>query len=338
MNTGTTSTTSRGLRLALRAYPAAYRAERGEEITAVHADSTTGAGRLATARETAGVAAYGLRVRTGLTASGTGGRLLATIAPLAAAMALGQQLHSLWYLQQDWDWQQPADQSPIVHYHFMLIASVIPAVLWLLVVAAGLLRKWTTARVLAALAGVAVIAAWLAEQLAMNGGWEPGMLVDGTDLVLSAGPAAVWALLVFAAPGDLLDSTIPRRPRAAALPFLLLLTGIVQGNLTAFDLPLQDIVTLSNACLLLGLLSLAFLRWGRLLPTATGLTVLPLALCTVVPYYGPKLFVWENDTLIAASSVVVQYLLAVTLVALVAAAAVRYLRPTQEAPSPLGLE
>ncbi|MFJ3220911.1 hypothetical protein ACIPLC_33935 [Kitasatospora sp. NPDC086801] len=105
MNTGTTSTTGatlRGLRLALRTYPAAYRAEHGEEITAVHADATAGAGRLATIRETVGIAAYGLRVRTGITASNTAGRLLATTAPLAAAMALGQQLTALAFLPRAW--------------------------------------------------------------------------------------------------------------------------------------------------------------------------------------------------------------------------------------------
>ncbi|WP_035791850.1 hypothetical protein [Kitasatospora mediocidica] len=344
--TGTTGATSRGLRLALRAYPAAYRAECGEEITAVHADCTEGAGRLATARETAGVAAYGLRVRTGLTASGTGGRLLATTAPLATALALGRYVPGLWYFPQSWRQavvdpslgMQEAAGGPLVDWRPELITSAMPGVLWLLVVVAALFRRWTAARILAAMAGVAVITDCLVRTHIMRT-WAEGSAPDYGNFVLWGGAGVVWSLLVLATPGDLLDSTVPRRPRAAVLPVLLLLPGVLQSKLHAITNPEA---MLSVVCIPLALLSLAFLRWGRLLPAATGLAVLPMALGVVVPGYLPSTgdAGWDARDWVASDLVGIdllgEYVLAVTLAVLVTAAAVRYLKHTADAPGPLG--
>ncbi|MDH6115435.1 hypothetical protein P3T36_006623 [Kitasatospora sp. MAP12-15] len=335
MNTRTTRTTatmSRGLRLALRAYPAAYRAERGEEITAVHADATEGAGRLATARETAGIAAYGLRVRTGTTASGTGGRLLATTAPLAAAMALCQQLPFLWHLPQEWQMAIPTADT-IGDGRPSVVAAAVPGVLWLLVVAAMLLRRWTAARILAVLAAVAAVAQWFVGYL-LEGMWAPGLAPDYASLVSTAGAGVLWALLVFAAPGDLLDSTAVRRPRDAVLPVLLPAVSILQNHLDLFGVPGQTAAMLTGVYFVLNLLPLASLRWGRLLPAATALAALPLTLSfsMVFAFYGvfPWYSSWYGDL-----GVLVRYLLAVTLVTLVTVAAVRYLKPTPETQNPL---
>ncbi|MDH6133035.1 hypothetical protein P3T37_002429 [Kitasatospora sp. MAA4] len=329
MNTGTISTTSRGLRLALRVYPAAYRTERGEEITAVHADATSGAGRLATARETAGVAAYGLRVRTGLTASGTGGHLLATTAPLAAALALGDQLRVLAHLPQDWG-QTAAEYRPA------LIASAVPGVLWLLVVAAMLLRRWTTARVLAALAAVAAVASWLAGELSVQR-WAPGMPPDYLLLVGRAGAGVLWSLLVFAAPGDLLDSTIARRPRAAVLPSLLLAASILDGYVGVVDASLPTIQVVTAIVLSAGLLALVLLRWARLLPAATGVAFLPLALTYAVVFVVPQFFSWD-DYWLGNLGVLISYLVGAAVLALLTAGAVRFLKPSPQATGPLGTE
>ncbi|WP_035798045.1 hypothetical protein [Kitasatospora mediocidica] len=337
MNTDTTSTTSRGLRLALRLYPAAYRAECGEEITAVHADATTGAGRLATARETAGVAAYGLRVRTGLTASGTAGRLLATTAPLAAAMALGQQLPVLQHLSDSWQTAGATIDSPI-DSHAQVIANAVPGVLWLLVVGAALLRRWTTARILGALAGVAVIAPWLVSYH-LQTTWAPGMPPDYVSLVASAGSGVLWAVMVFAAPGDLLDSTVGRRPRAAVLPVVLLAASIaVDGPLHLYGRIFGDTQQTDQgvgaAYLLLGLLALAFLRRGRLLPAAAGLILLPLGLTDIV-LFNPVFYwnggvsgYWQGEV-----GLLVSYLVGAVLLVLAMAGAVRFLGRT---PSPEG--
>ena len=220
MNTGTTSTTSRGLRLALRVYPAAYRAERGEEITAVHADLTEGAGKLATARETAGVAAYGLRVRTGLTAErhrrtparhhrAAGRRHGArpvTARPVAppAVLATGTAARP----------PAPAG-TPIVDWHPVLVASVVPGVLWLLVVAAALLRRWTAARILAALAGVAAVAHVVRPASHTMAAWAPGM--GRTTRTWSSRPERAWCGPCWSSPPPATCSTA-RSPAGRAPP------------------------------------------------------------------------------------------------------------------------
>ncbi|MFD4531972.1 hypothetical protein ACFWNL_20180 [Kitasatospora sp. NPDC058397] len=348
MNTATTGTALRGLRLALRAYPAAYRAERGEEIAAVHADSTAGAGRLAVIRETVGVAAYGLRVRTGITASSTAGRLLATTAPLAAAMALGQQLTALVFLPEKWR-QATANHSyalqhpgtAFVDWHSPLIAQTVTQVPWLLVVVALLFRRWTTVRTLAALAGVAAIAQCFVQQHEI---WTvvPGFPPDYTLLIMSSGANVLWSLLLFAAPGDLLESTIARRPRAAVPPALVLVASLLLSNLgrlgallheSALPVLPQPVLTLMGACIPLALLSLASLRWGRLLPAATALAVLPPVLSLGLA--GNAFFTWYDNEL-GDLGLLCQYLLTVTLIALTTAAAVRYLKPAPGDPSRLG--
>ncbi|WP_404815324.1 hypothetical protein [Streptomyces thermolineatus] len=69
----------------LRLYPAAYRQAHGDEIAAIHAEATAGAGPVGRLREDADVAAHALRVRLRITSTDPAGRLLAAAAPYAVA-------------------------------------------------------------------------------------------------------------------------------------------------------------------------------------------------------------------------------------------------------------
>ncbi len=69
---------------ALSLYPRAYRMAYGEEIAAHYAESTAGASRLERWREAADLAGHGMRLRSRLTSTDTGGRILAAAAPYAA--------------------------------------------------------------------------------------------------------------------------------------------------------------------------------------------------------------------------------------------------------------
>ncbi|MDH6113376.1 phosphoglycerol transferase MdoB-like AlkP superfamily enzyme [Kitasatospora sp. MAP12-44] len=147
---------------------------------------------------------------------------------------------------------------------------------------------------------------------------------DYTDLVSTAGAGVLWALLVFAAPGDLLGSTVARRPRAAVLPALLLAASTLVHSAGVISASQNTTETLSATFLLLGLLSLAFLRWGRLLPTATGLAILPIVFTNAVLLLSYHVFSWF-DYWLGDLGMLVNYVVGATLVALLTAGAVRFL-------------
>ncbi|MFJ5924577.1 hypothetical protein ACIQF6_18460 [Kitasatospora sp. NPDC092948] len=91
-----------GLKLALLLHPAAYRRERGGELAAVFTDSTAGAGRWTTARETVDLAGHGVRLRLGLSSDGVLAQLAAPAAPFAATAAVGGGLALLLRGLADW--------------------------------------------------------------------------------------------------------------------------------------------------------------------------------------------------------------------------------------------
>ncbi|WP_035794191.1 hypothetical protein [Kitasatospora mediocidica] len=330
MNTATTGPSSpRGLRLALALYPAAYRAERGAEIAAVHADSTAGAGPLTVARETLGVAAYGLRVRTGLTPGRTAGALLAAVAPLAVAAGAGQALPTLFWFAQHWGSGQGGlgDRGSLRE---LSVASGITAVLWLMVAAAALVGRWTAARILTVLAAVGALSQWLVFQYrVLDGDFGRSMPLDLHSLIAMAGPPVLWALLVIAAPRELLDTPSAHRPQELVAP-LLVTTAFA---LLHSELSDQSVLLLQQLiwpiALPLFLLALLALRWGRLLPAAVGLTALPAALLLGVT--STRLS-WMRSGMGPLGGFVGAALLAV----LVLAVTVRFLPQTPEGSARLG--
>ncbi|BAJ30202.1 MULTISPECIES: hypothetical protein [Kitasatospora] len=254
------------LRTVLALYPAGYRRDRGDELAEVFADSTAGAGRLATAREALDLAGYGLRLRTGLSATALGGRLLAVAAPLLAGALAGQvalpgdlrfwRVGAVARAGFDVPWQQLPDGLAL------LGLTVVPV---LLAVAAAF-GAWRAARTLA---GVVVLLG--AVQLAVAAfvaptGWL--LLLDATSLL----PYLAAGGMLLAVPAELLER--PGRLLVAAGAGAGLLVTRAHGGYDTWRLMdgwLPPLLLL--APLLLVVLGAAR---GRLLPAAVGLAVLPL--------------------------------------------------------------
>ncbi|GAA2788697.1 hypothetical protein RMN57_22195 [Kitasatospora sp. CM 4170] len=187
------------LRAALRLYPARYRRERADEMAAVFADTTAGSGRLSTAREAFDLAAYGLRIRTGLTSSSSGGRLTALTAPLAAGASAG--LAAAYHLVgHSWLHVELPDGARDVPF-FLVVAAM--TTLPVLGAVAALFGRWSAARVLAGGTAFAVLA-HLALLAAVT---APG---DGIWVAMYAfqfeGAFLLWSLVQLAAPRDALPS------------------------------------------------------------------------------------------------------------------------------------
>ncbi|GAA1245454.1 hypothetical protein GCM10009665_40390 [Kitasatospora nipponensis] len=320
---------SRALRLALRLYPAGYRAERAEEMAAVYADSTAHGGRLVAARELVGIAGYGLRVRGGLTAAGVGGRLMAVAAPLALAAGVGRVVRMPFQLGNTWASMTQASADNPAAGHWFVILWAATGILWLLAAVAAVLGRWGLVR---PLVGLSVLAA-VAQAVAFDWLLYPAFLAFRLDLFLqlsdadyfveTVGPALIWALMVFAAPRDLLGTPATRRPRALLVPLVVLAASASQNqwHLNSLDsVELWGVVGLS-----LGLLTLGALRWSRLLPVAVGLVTLPVALYLLTVARVPNLevpVIWLGPIL--------TYGVEALLLALVTAGAVRYLTPRAE--------
>ncbi|MFJ8433017.1 hypothetical protein ACIQ9P_17135 [Kitasatospora sp. NPDC094019] len=257
-------------RAALRLYPARYRRERGDELSAVFADSTAEGGRLTAAREALDLGAYGLRMRTGLTSSSTAGRLLALAAPLiagaVAGLGLTQVLHDATGRAPDWMWDLPdrAVQFPAFAWYYG--ALLVP----LLLVGAVLAGRWRLARTAAvALAAVGALGVALAV-LTMPNVW----LVFNKSC--EATPQLFAGLLFALAPQELL-----RRPTRGDRA--LVLTAAVGGGLVlvAEDFYSSWVLmdgTAGAALVLVPLLAVLFAARDRLVPAAMGLAVLPLTL------------------------------------------------------------
>ncbi|MER7752694.1 hypothetical protein [Kitasatospora sp. NPDC097643] len=265
MTTPTIGEPSAALRAVLQLYPARYRRERGEEMAAVFADTTAEAGRSALAREVFDLAAYGLRVRLGLTGGSVPGRVLALAAPMVAGALAGSGLvpwvsdpdHASWRLT--WD-----------HSYTTYALTIAPPVLALLLGMAALLGRWTAVRVVAVLQaafGLSVLAQAFTGP-AFFDWWWAGYVGSATL------PSALSAVLLLAAPTDLL-------PRPGWRTRGLVLASVVGGGLlvalqrwddTSFPLDVQWFAVLLLAPLLLTFTALR----GRVAPAAVGVAVLSL--------------------------------------------------------------
>ncbi|MBD0672230.1 hypothetical protein [Streptomyces sp. CBMA156] len=253
------------LRAALQLYPARYRHERGEELAEVFADTTAAGGRPAVAREALGLAAYGLRVRLGLTGASAAGRLLALVAPMLAGAAAGAMLVA---------WLTTADRIA-VHLSWddsygVYFSSFCPPVAAALLAVAALLGRWTAVRVSAL-----VLGAMGMYDLAYAA-WNSSFDVWWSGYIgMASLPFVVAAVLLVAAPTDLL-------PRPTWRTAGLVLASIAVGGLlaaaqswddTTFPLDRQWFVLMLIAPLLL---TFAGLR-GRFAPMAVGVAALVLA-------------------------------------------------------------
>lgn len=204
----------KAMALALRAYPAGYRASYGDELAATAADAAHGRGRWATLAEAGALAAHGLRLRLRIGPDRPLGRLLAWAAPLAvavdAAVRLSRVLMVLRALHPMLSWRQlqtlfAVDQA---------LAGVALSLLALLALSFG---HRQSARLLSVAAcAVAAVAALLSEQhLASHG---PALWSENFLPLL--GPA-VAAVLLLAAPLGLTPADGPKRSALAPAAFLL---------------------------------------------------------------------------------------------------------------------
>ncbi|WP_328956215.1 hypothetical protein [Kitasatospora purpeofusca] len=265
------STDPVAFRAALRLYPARYRRERGDELSAVFADSTAEGGKLATAREVLDLGAYGLRMRTGLTSSSTAGRLLALAAPLVAGAVAGlgltRVLHDATGQAPDWMWAMPDRAAQVPFHAWYYGALLVP----LLLVGAVLTGRWRLARTAAvALAAVGALGVALAV-LAQPDVWL--MLNKSCE----ATPQLFAGLLFALAPHELLR----RRPTWSDRA--LVLAAAAGGGLVLVAEDFYSSWVLMDgkagaALVLVPLLTLLFVARDRLVPAAMGLAVLPLTL------------------------------------------------------------
>ncbi|MFB8238247.1 hypothetical protein ACFC58_17015 [Kitasatospora purpeofusca] len=265
------STDPVAFRAALRLYPARYRRERGDELSAVFADSTAEGGKLATAREVLDLGAYGLRMRTGLTSSSTAGRLFALAAPLVAGgiagLGLTRVLHDATGQAPGWMWELPDRAAQVPFHAWYYGALLVP----LLLVGAVLTGRWRLARTAAvALAAVGALGVALAV-LAQPDVWL--MLNKSCE----ATPQLFAGLLFALAPHELLR----RRPTWSDRAMVL--AAAAGGGLVLVAEDFYSSWVLMDgkagaALVLVPLLTLLFVARDRLVPAAMGLAVLPLTL------------------------------------------------------------
>ncbi|MER7771627.1 hypothetical protein [Kitasatospora sp. NPDC096140] len=265
MTTPTIGAPPAALRAALQLFPAGYRRVNGDEMVAVFADATAEADRSAVAREVFDLAAYGLRVRLGLTGSSVIGRVLALAAPMVAGALAGSGLVP-WVADPDRaTFQLTWDRS-----YTSYAMTFAPAVAAMLLGAAAVLGRWTAVRVIAlvqAVLGLTVLAQAFGGPLFIDWWW---MGYVGMATL----PAALAAVLLLAAPTELL----PRptwRTRGTVLGAVAgggLLVALQRWDDTTFPLDRQWFVVLLLVPLLLTFTALR----GRELPAAVGVAVLSL--------------------------------------------------------------
>ncbi|MFF7458518.1 hypothetical protein [Kitasatospora sp. NPDC008115] len=256
-------------RAALRLYPTRYRRERGDELSAVFADTTDGAGRLATVREAFDLGSYGLRMRTGLTSTSVAGRLLALAAPLIAGAVAGLGLTRGVYGAVSpagaYLWQAPDRLAQVPSFLWNVGQVFVP----LLLVAAVLAGRWRLAR-FAALA-VASVGLWGAVWASVA--FDPGIWISLLEIA-EAAPMVLAGLLFALAPQELLER--PTWRDRAAVPAAAAGGGLV---LWAEDF-YSSFVLMDGAAaavlLLVPLFALLFAARERLVPAAVALAVLPL--------------------------------------------------------------
>lgn len=258
------------LRAALRLYPADYRRERGDEIAAVVAENTVGAGPVALVREAADLAAYGLRLRLGLTATSPGGRLATLAAPLVAGGLAGMDAYGRLgnvHLARYWLTTLPPETGwPLVSYLAMRALLLLP----LLLAGALLLGRWKAARAVA-VAMVAVALADVVQQGLHHGSamWWIGFAI-ADDL-----PALLAGLLVLAVPSDVEDprSRLVRGGAVVGATAGGVVLGSFQGGYSLYG-------DRSGAGFMLAAFALlAVSVWrGWAVPAAVALAALPLTI------------------------------------------------------------
>ncbi|MGW4651277.1 hypothetical protein [Kitasatospora sp. NPDC004289] len=263
------------LRTALALYPARYRRDRGDELAEVFADVTAGAGRLATAREAFDLAAYGLRMRTGLTDTALGGRLLAAGAPLLAGALVGLSVLPGIGDERAFRMRQAARSGLHAPWgeltgNLALLGLAVVPVLLALAAATGAWRAARTLGVVVALLAVVRLGD-LAAGLWGPDGWDAWFFFYSATAVV---PHLVGGAMVAAAPAALLDG----RGRADRL---LILAGAAAGFAVTRAQGGYSTRNLMDgwwpvALLLVPLVLLLFAARDRLLPAAVGLAVLPL--------------------------------------------------------------
>ncbi|GAA4879502.1 hypothetical protein [Kitasatospora terrestris] len=259
------------LRTALALYPAGYRRERGAELAEVFTDTTAGAGALACAREAFDLAAYGLRLRTGVAATAVGGRLLAAAAPLLAGALAG--LVALPGLADPRTREVrvaaraglAAPWTELPGHLAVLGLTVVPVLL----AAAAALGAWRAVRTLAL--GTALLGTVRIGLLAAGApdGWQ---LMYGATALL---PYLLGGVLLTAAPPDLLERP-DRRSRLLVLAGLaagFALTRAQGGYGTRY---LMDGWWPLALLVLPALLAAVCTARGRLRAAAAGVAVLPL--------------------------------------------------------------
>jgi hypothetical protein len=276
---------SRALRWALRLHSAAYRAEHGAELAAIHAQATQGAGRIDRLREALDVAGHGLRQRTGLGSHRTAGQVLAAAAPLTVAVATGGSVANLlWVFAPDVRTVRPASVADVL----LLADQFLVPVLWLAALGAVWAGRWGAARALTVPATVLALCDVPLLLLAHAGSHGPaGVHGARTGTALDLAVPLLTGGVVLAAPRDLLGSTPSQHTAVAGTTALALLLWSAQ--LISVDHPLPPDGPRTTHALWAAVLAVALLRGGRDRLPAAGLAVavLPVTLQAVVPLLYP---------------------------------------------------
>ncbi|GHH75993.1 hypothetical protein GCM10018781_46200 [Kitasatospora indigofera] len=267
------------LRAALRLYPAGYRRDRGEELAAVFADSTAGAGRAGALREAYDLGAYGLRLRTGLTSAGLPGRALAMAAPFAVGAAAGHAGLVLVITAFD---GLPDPRAGGGTWLLLALLSMLPVV----AVLGVLSGSWKPARMLA-LPAVTVVPV-----VGVLGYWAATREMPNLSLFARMSafsvPSALWGLTVPSAPADLLGRVTWGRRLLVLAGFLF---GVVQSVLpgrTYFGTAgvLAPLPLLAAA---VAVVAYVGVRRGQVLPLALLVALAPSALGIFVVAVGDAL-------------------------------------------------
>lgn len=287
----------RALRLALACYPARFRREHGDELTAIHHEATADATRTERLREAVDLAASGLRQRLGLGSAGPLARLAATSAPMALAVMLGA-LSGLVRLE-------ATSPGIVLRARPPFQLDVVQPLLWVVALAAAWFGRWSVMRAAAVLAALAVVVEAVYVEL------SPRHFGAQSPLLGGVAAAVFTAALVLAPPRDLLGATNRHRwvltlsVVGAALPYLVGQTlpypyvnyayqGEIWAVVLAFTLPLAA---------------------GRAdsLGAALPLAVLPAVLHSYVPTLHPMGRIAAAEALLIAVAAAVAVLRAVLL-------------------------
>ncbi|MFE9424499.1 hypothetical protein ACFYNO_16185 [Kitasatospora sp. NPDC006697] len=277
-----------GLRTAVGLHPAAYRWERGDELEAVFADATEGAGPWATARELVDLAGHGVRLRLGLGSARLPAQLAAVVAPFALGAAVGGGLAPRVGDMAESLREGILGQVLSAEYtnpsNDFLAGQAGLVVLLLAAVAAGF-RWWGAARLSALLGMVLVFFGELGVESQSSQPWSSMWVWQLThDILLRYGPAALWVLVLLAAPRDLLGRWTLRRVSAALAGLLtggfLLGTALGVGPVSRLNYATDSqllAVALAGVELALVVLAVPAALKGRFGPTAGALAGAPIA-------------------------------------------------------------